>query len=123
MTGLDFIADTNILIYILEGRKETEAITQYSIGISELTEIELLGKYQILEKEIEKIKALISDCYLIPVSKDIKEKAINLKQKQKLKLPDALIAASAICFGLPLLTADKGFENIMNLDLLLLDLD
>lgn len=122
MIGPDFIADTNILIYLLEGRNETRAFTQYAIGISELTEIELLGKFQISKEEINKIKALISDCYLVSISQQIKEEAIHLKQSQKLKLPDALIAATAICSGLPLLTADKGFEKIKNLDVLLLNL-
>jgi predicted nucleic acid-binding protein len=37
---------------------------------------------------------------------------IDIRQKVKLKLPDAIIAASAIVLGLPVVTADKQFEKI-----------
>ncbi|WP_461077841.1 PIN domain-containing protein [Spirosoma flavus] len=39
-----------------------------------------------------------------------------------MKIPDALIAATAYYSGLALLTADKGFANLPDLDLVLLDL-
>ena len=35
----------------------------------------------------------------------------------KTKLPDAIIVASAIVKGLPLITADKGFNQIKELNL------
>ena len=45
----------------------------------------------------------------------------KLKIKYKTKLPDALIAASAIMLGIPLLTFDKGFSKIKELDIVLLE--
>jgi hypothetical protein len=42
----------------------------------------------------------------------IKEQTILLKQKYKLKLPDAIIAATAIVYKLPFLTSDADFKNI-----------
>ena len=38
----------------------------------------------------------------------------------KIKLPDAIIAATAIHYNLPLLSADKGFKNISGLTLITL---
>ena len=43
-----------------------------------------------------------------------KEKTIELRKKYKTKLPDAIVAASAIVKGLPLITADKGFNLFFN---------
>jgi predicted nucleic acid-binding protein len=42
----------------------------------------------------------------------------DLKQAYPIKLPDALIAATAIYLDIPLLTFDKGFKNISELQLI-----
>jgi predicted nucleic acid-binding protein len=51
----------------------------------------------------------------------IKEITISLKQKYAIKTPDAIIAATAKAFNLPLVTADKGFKKIDDVDIVLLD--
>ena len=45
-----------------------------------------------------------------------------IKQQHPIKLPDAIIAATAIYLDMPLLTFDRGFRNISNLKLIMLDL-
>lgn len=52
----------------------------------------------------------------------IKELAIKLKQKYRLETPDATIAATAIQQKLTLLTVDKYFQKIKELDLILIEL-
>jgi hypothetical protein len=52
---------------------------------------------------------------VVDISPAIKRKVIDIRQKVKLKLPDAIIAASAIVLGLPVVTADKQFEKIPGL--------
>jgi predicted nucleic acid-binding protein len=49
-----------------------------------------------------------------------KKRTIEIRKRSKIKLPDAIIAASASVCGLPLLTADKQFEKISELNTLLL---
>jgi predicted nucleic acid-binding protein len=56
------------------------------------------------------------------INPEIKHIYRELKQKNIIKLPDAIIAATAIYLDLPLLTFDKGFKNISNLKLIMLDL-
>ena len=51
----------------------------------------------------------------------MKEQTILLRKKYGIKLPDAIIAATAIKNRVPLLTADKGFRQIAELDLILLE--
>lgn len=46
----------------------------------------------------------------------IKHIAIQIKQKHIIKVPDALIAATAIHHRLPLLSGDKDFAKIKELD-------
>jgi predicted nucleic acid-binding protein len=52
----------------------------------------------------------------------IKQYAIHIKQNVKMKLPDAIVAATAIKNNLPLVTADKDFKKVANLDLVFLDI-
>ena len=55
------------------------------------------------------------------VSIDLVEEIIERQlKKYKTKLPDAIVAASAIVNNLPLITADKGFNQIEELNLKLI---
>ncbi len=122
MNGIDFLADTNFLIYLLEGRPEAALFADYSFAVSFVTEIELLGRVGLPEVDANFIRNLLDNCVIIDLLPIVKEKAIKLKQSRKIKLPDALIAATAQHFNLTLLTADIGFRNIPKLDIFLLTL-
>lgn len=122
MNGIDFFVDTNVLIYVLEEHKAVTGITQCALAVSVISEIELLGKKAISPHEVKVIRALLNDCEIVDFSNTIKEIAISLKQKYSLKTPDAIIAATAKSFNLPLVTADRGFEKIDMVDIVLLNL-
>ncbi len=115
----DFIANTNILIYIHEGNQNILPFLDFAFGISFITEIELLGFKGIREEEEIKLRKLIGDCYFIDWNLQIKEKTIALKKEYNIKLPDAIIAATSIVNEIPLLTADKDFSRIEKLDLIM----
>ena len=48
---------------------------------------------------------------------------IRVKQKRKIKVPDAIIAATAIENNLPLLTADTAFTSVADLNCILIELE
>jgi predicted nucleic acid-binding protein len=122
MNGIDYLIDTNILIYILQGNPRVKYFAYSEIlAISCITEMEILGKYQVSEDEKEIIAKMLNNCYIIDINNSIKQLAIKIKQNAKVKLTDAIIAATAMQYGLPLVTADKGFSKITNLDLLLIN--
>lgn len=121
MNGIDFVADTNIILYTLEGHPGIEALLHYSFAVSVISEIELLGKLQISPQEVQIITDLLSDCYLVNLTIPIKNRAIQIRQKQKVKLPDALIAATAIELQVPLVTGDKRLEKIEGLNCLIFE--
>lgn len=122
MSGIDFLADTNILLYILEDLPQIEEISNHTFGVSVISEIELLGKKEIASNDIKIIKDLLQDCVLLPFTEQTKEKTIELKQKYSIKIPDAIIAATSILNNIPLVTADKGFSRIPELKLQLIEL-
>lgn len=118
---IDFIADTNFLIYVHEGNKIIEPLLNYNFGISFISEVELLGFSGITNTEEIKLKQLINDCFGIEWNPKIKEQTIQLKRKYNIKLPDAIIASTSLVYEIPLVTADKGFSKIEELDLILIE--
>lgn len=123
MSGIDIHAfcDTNIAIYLLSGDENLADLLQgMDAKLSVISELELLSKPQITPVEVAKTKAFISQCTIIELSPAIKAEVIELRQKVKIKLPDAIIAASAITMGLPLITADRQFEKIPGLDTIMI---
>lgn len=118
---IDFFADTNFLIYVHEGNKIVEPFLAYNFGISFISEVELLGYKGITKPEEIKLKQLINDCFIIDWNGKIKEQTIQLRRRFIIKLPDAIIASTSLVYGIPLVTADKGFSTIEGLDLILVE--
>jgi len=124
MSGVDYLIDTNILVYILQGNPLVRYFAQEEIlVISCISEMETLGKFQISEVEKEIVTRLLRHCNIIDINNPIKQLAIKIRQNARLKLPDAIVAATAIHHKLTLVTADKDFKNIPDLDLLLIKME
>ncbi len=121
MNGNRFLADTNIFIYLLNKHPALEPLLESEWFSSFITEIELLGKPSITQTEIKGVKGVLSICRKVPHGDSINNVAISLKQQYNIKVPDALIAATALDMQIPLLTFDKGFIRIKELDLVLLE--
>lgn len=121
MNGIDFLADTNFLIHVHEGHPVVEPFLDYHFAISYITELELLGKFSISKVEKTILKKLIADCFTIDMNSNIKDRCIWIRQRYKIKLPDAIIAATSIETGIPLISSDKGFGSIKELNFLFLE--
>ena len=123
MSGIkSILVDTNIIIYFLEGRPEVSFYQFSNFHISVITEIELLGVKTIEGISMKDRRNIIKHCIILPFDDDIKETTIEIKQNTKIQTPDAIIAATAIKYQLPFVTADKGFTRIDGLNLILLEL-
>jgi len=123
MNGNRLFVDTNILLYFLKGQAEViELIIDKDLAISFITEIELLSFPSINKNTEEQIKNLLKACTILNLNQDIKDSTIDFRKKYKIKLPDAVIAASAYSLQIPLLTGDKGFRKIQELDILIFEL-
>ncbi len=121
MNGIDFLADTNILLYVHEGNPSVEPFLNFSIATSFVTEIELLGWYKISESDKKSLRLLLDDCTIMELTPEIKNLAIEIKQRNKIKLPDALIASTAITLQIPLVTADQDFKKVNGLEIIWVD--
>lgn len=119
MSGTNLLCDTNILLYLLAGDKTvSELLNLKKIFISFITEIELLTfkKLSIGEKKV--IGELLSNCTIIGLNEEVKRKTIEIRINNKLKIPDSIIAATAIYLKIPLVSADKQFKQLEDINLI-----
>lgn len=117
MNGKDnFLLDTNIVLGFLSGNTKIsdffkKKLMQSNLHVSQITRMELLGYLGITPQEEENLKKFLSYLKVLPINEAVCDQAIILRQEKKLKLPDALIAATAICFDLVLVTCDSDLLN------------
>ncbi|MCL2185237.1 MAG: type II toxin-antitoxin system VapC family toxin [Treponema sp.] len=113
-----FLLDTNAVIYLTtKGNSISNDIEKQldeaDLFISIISEIELFSKPEIPQDEEENLRSFISERLpVINLSSAIKNETINLRRKIKHKLPDCIVAATAIVLDAVLLTADKKLLNI-----------
>mgnify|MGYP000120138957 CR=1 FL=1 len=123
MSGNRLFVDTNILIYFLKGDQEViEMLSDKNPVISFITELEVLSFPGDSSNNEEIIKGLLKNCSIIDINSEIKKRTITFRKKSNLKLPDAIIAATAQFTGLPLLTGDQQFKSVKGLDIILYEL-
>lgn len=103
--------DTNILIDYLCGRKEAKDIMLNASkpAISIISKIEILSGVE--ENEIQITKDFLDHFEVIDLDWKVAEIASEIRWDAKLKLPDAIIWASAKSIGALLVTRDNAFPN------------
>ena len=70
------------------------------------------------EKDLELLHNFISDALVIELEQAIKLKAADIRNVYRIKLPDAIIAATALIYDLTLVTRNtEDFKNILGIKL------
>jgi len=117
------ILDSNTVIYLSKQLISVDDIFNDSndiYAISVITYMEVLGYDFDSKKEKEFIKEMLSYLDILYIDEQIANKVIQLKIKNKIKLPDAIICATSIINNATLITNDIRLQNIDNLRLKLL---
>jgi predicted nucleic acid-binding protein len=119
MSGNKLLLDTNAVLYVLNG-DETLAnfLFERELYLSIISEMELLGYKNITEKEKQTIEEFLKELIIVNVDEKIKVNTIEVKKASNMKLPDSIIAATAISLKLPLVTSDNQFKTVRGLDLI-----
>ncbi|MFH5834388.1 type II toxin-antitoxin system VapC family toxin [Halalkalibaculum sp. DA3122] len=113
MSGNNLLLDTNIILYFLGGDETLIPLFEdHNLFISFITEIELLGYPSLENTELEQVKGFLKNCTVINMNEGIKNKAISIRRNSSIKLPDAIILASALNIEIPFITADKDFMKM-----------
>ena len=87
--------------------------------ISAITEIELLCWKSATERDLEVLHNFIDEAVVIELEQPIKYKTAGIRKMYNIKLPDAIIAATAIVNDLTIITRNtKDFEKIEGLNVI-----
>lgn len=100
--------DTNILIDQLRGiQAASDELDRYNeVAVSRIVWIEFLVGAKTPELEI-RIKRLLDRFALLEIDTSVAKEAILIRQRTRLKLPDAIILATARVHGLLLVTRNS----------------
>ncbi|HNA34107.1 MAG TPA: PIN domain-containing protein [Flavobacteriales bacterium] len=108
--------DTSAMVDFVKGVDAVAAaLTGKEAQISIITEIEFLSWPGLSEERIPEARAFLNEYASNGIGDFIRDYSAWLKRTYKLKLPDAVIAATAKNLNVPLLTRDKGFNKIAHL--------
>ena len=107
------ILDSNIVIYtgLMENQSLRDWLKSKTIYVSAISQIEVLGYHKLIPADQDYFKAFFQQCQILPMTPEIVNAAIELRQEKAMSLGDSIIAANAIVHRLPLLTANtKDFK-------------
>jgi len=115
------LLDSNIIIYSTNPLYDSLQIfiAQNDCCVSLISKLEVLGFQNLQEKD----KKILEDFFetaetIVPISDEIIERAIRLRQQRRMSLGDAIIAATALEYNLTLVTANtKDFNWITSLNI------
>jgi len=120
MNGNSIFLDTNIILYLISGDETVaEFLNNKNIFMSVDTELELLGYNDMDPKELSTIESLLADFNIVDINSEIKSTVIRLRKFYKLKLPDAIIAATSDYLNLTFMTSDRNLSKLSELNILL----
>lgn len=118
MNGIKYLLDTSFILGILKSNPPVLAqvserqIRAAECAYSAITRMELLGFPGITSEENSLIRQKLIHFTLIPLTQPIEDVVIDLRQARKIKLPDAIIAATAIYSNIELLTLDQHLLSV-----------
>jgi predicted nucleic acid-binding protein len=105
------VLDSNTIMDLFNGLIPVESFKQALSDteqiISVITELELLSFPRISEEQETKIKAFLAEREIVPLTEEIKRKAVEFRRGTNKKLPDSIIAATSIVSNAVLITRDK----------------
>jgi predicted nucleic acid-binding protein len=104
--GLNSVLDTNIVLYYLRGEL-AEPLTRGSYCVSVITELELLSYPDITPEYEEAIRKFLQRVEIVELTPEIQLATIVLRRALRIRLPDAIIAATAQVLDFELLTNDQ----------------
>jgi predicted nucleic acid-binding protein len=104
------VFDTNIIMDIVKKKYDTQklkaVLERKKLFVSVITRMELFASANIDPLEEQSIRIFLKKCKVIPMNRKIEHEAVMFRRKTHKKLPDSIIAATAIILGASLITRD-----------------
>ncbi len=107
------VFDTNAMIAVSQGVLQVQPDTH--VVISVISRIELLAWPGLSAESLIQVREMLATVEVAPISGPIEDTVIELRFGRLLKLPDAIVAATALTMGVPLVSADANFQRVPGL--------
>lgn len=115
--ALSVVLDTNVVLYLLSGR----LADNLPVGphfVSVITELELLSYPELTSVEEGGIRDLLDHVNVVSLTTSVKALAIEVRRNHRVRLPDAIVVATALSLGATLCTNDKDIPKIDGLEII-----
>src|SRR5438046_1572793 len=115
------LLDSNIIIYSTQPphAELRRFIAEHAPAVSAVSYVEVLGFHKLTEPDRVTLEEFFAAATVLPITQDVLNRAVKLRQTRKMTLGDALIAATALAFGRKLVTRNvKDFSWVPDLELL-----
>ena len=117
---MQYLLDTNIIIYYLNGNKKAIDFVDENLkqsAISSITYLEILV-FSYDEEEDQQVREFLELFKFYDVEREILDIAINTYRKKKVKIADNIIGSTAKFYELTLVTRNVDDFKNMELDIL-----
>ncbi|MDR2864229.1 MAG: PIN domain-containing protein [Spirochaetaceae bacterium] len=111
MSGIKFVLDTNAVIKLIDSNMALGSLDSAFINaeqyISVINRIELFADPKMTEEEELNTGKFLTNVIIVPIDEVVEAETIKIRRADtSIKLPDAIIAATAVALGAILLTND-----------------
>jgi predicted nucleic acid-binding protein len=122
--GKGYLIDTDVVIGYLDNKLPSYGMDRMNAIIDDTPNISVITKIEVLRfntsADVYKIlQDFISESSIFDLSEPVVESTISICKSKRIKLPDAIIAATAIIHNLTLVTRNTNdFKNIVGIELI-----
>ena len=121
---MNYLIDTNIWVYAASGDPTAVNILDLAAaaewaGYTAITRLELFGYPELRPTDEVVLRSMLACFHEVEVSGPVVDKAIEIRKKRRIRVPDAIIAATAIVTKAKLVTRNaEDFKGIASLDVI-----
>ncbi len=116
MNGKRVVVDSSVLVDLAAGDKGVAMeLNGLDVCISIISAIEFLTWPKLTDASLPIARTLLDQYATENIGDSIRDEAAMIKRTFKLKLPDAVIAATAKHLNAPLITRDRDFKAVAHL--------
>ena len=123
MSGTRYLLDTNAVIAIVNGNKEIiQQLNAASfVAFSVISILAFLSFPRLTAKEKNVFEEIISEGSVIDLDyedKDLMNSIINIRRTYRLKLPDAILVATALSYDCQMVSNDNELHKVTHLKII-----